>query len=131
MQHSTEQPSPRNSGRPIGICWRAFTAMTLLGGIWVVVSRSAIGASADATVRWNGIIAGAVVAVMATMRLANRRVGSTLGIANIAVGGWLIMSPMTYDYALWVGSRLAWSDLVTGIMITAFALASSAVVDDG
>ena len=97
-----------------------------------MASRSAIETSAGAAVRWNGILAGAAVVGIAAMRLMNWHVGERLRLANAAVGGWLIMTPLIHGYALWVGSRLAWSDLITGIAITALALASFAVdADDG
>jgi hypothetical protein len=101
-----------------------------VGGGWLVGSSFAIEPVAGAAVRWNGIVAGAVVVVMATIRLATGRLAAGMGMANIAAGGWLIMSPLTFGYPLWVGSRLAWSDLATGIMITAVGLASVATGAD-
>lgn len=60
---------------PSGMWWRASSVMTLLGGLWLVASRWAIETSAGAAVRRNGIVAGAAVAVVASVGLVNWRVG--------------------------------------------------------
>jgi hypothetical protein len=124
---------PVRHARPTGDrWWRAFSVITLLGGVWLVASPSAIEPSVGAAAVWNGVAAGAAVAVAATIRLTGRWTGAALSLATVAIGAWLIMSPLVYGYALWVGSRLAWSDLAIGIIISSVGLASFALgVDDG
>ena len=130
MHQATEGSIRRAGGGSGGTWWRAFSVATLLGGLWLAASRAAIETSAGTAVVWNGIAAGIAIAVVSAIRLANWHVHPRLSLANVALGGWLIMSPPLYGYALWVGSHLAWNDLLTGIMITACALASFAVDAD-
>ena len=129
-RRSTSQTGRRESRDPVlrtpAMGWRAPSALALLSAGWLLTSQATVETSAADGIWWNGIFVGVAVGALATVRLSSTRVSPALSLVNVAIGAWLIMSPLIYGYALWAGSRLAWSDLIAGIFIAAFALASFA-----
>ncbi len=111
-----------------GIAASAPSALVLLAGVWLIVSRfvfsyPAAGSAPGGVL--NGVVIGVIVALTAMFRLSNPDSSPMLSAASLVLGGWMIASPWVFGYNhLGAGSRPFWSDLITGAAIVLAALAS-------
>lgn len=87
------------------------SGLNFLAGIYLIISAW-IG-SINGAERWNGIIAGIVVAVLAASRFAEST-GPWASWLNALIGIWLIVSPWVYRYA---GTGWMWNSIVVGIIM--------------
>jgi hypothetical protein len=107
--------------RPSAIAASAPSAIALLGGIWLVISRlvfnyPAAGSAADGVL--NGVIIGIAVTLVALALMTSSTSNPVLGLVLAALGGWMIAGPWVFNYAHWgTGGRPTWSDVVTGAAI--------------
>lgn len=94
----------------------------LLAGVWLVAAPFVLGL--DGAGRWNTLVTGVLVALLAVVRLGSPPRTSRLGLVHLALGGWLIGSPWLLGY----GDDLtaARTGLATGAIIGVLALASAA-----
>jgi hypothetical protein len=104
------------------------SAIALLGGIWLLVSRlvfnyARAGSGADGVL--NGVILGISVALIALALMASARSNPVLGLVLAVLGGWMIASPWIFNYNSW-GSQSGptYSDVITGAGIAASGLAT-------
>jgi hypothetical protein len=122
-------PDPAAPGRagpdPVTVPIAA-SVPSALAGIWLVVSRllfDYVGAGGDQA-RWNGVVVGGAVTLVAIARMAAVTSSPVLGLVNLVPGGWMIAAPWVYGYAAWgSGSGPAWSDLIAGAVVALAALA--------
>ncbi|HKT04782.1 MAG TPA: SPW repeat protein [Rugosimonospora sp.] len=117
-------PAVARQGSP-GFAATAPSAIALLGGVWLIVARfvyTFLGTGGRLGGVPNGIVVGAAVVLIALAQLSNPASSPALSAANVVLGGWMIASPWVFHYHFW--SALAWSDLITGVVIGLTALAS-------
>jgi hypothetical protein len=118
----------RGEAAAAGTAASAPAALALLGGLWLVISRLVFNFSGMALGPRglvNGVVIGAAIALIATVRMATSTSSPMLSAATMVLGGWMIASPWVYGYAHWgAGSRPVWSDVVTGAVIALVSLAS-------
>jgi hypothetical protein len=115
---------------PLGYPMKASlpTALLLLGGTWLIVSRlvfnyTAAGSTPGGVL--NGAVIGLILILVAVARLVTWRSSPTLGAASAILGAWMIASPWVFGYAHWgAGSRPTWSDVITGAVILLSGLAT-------
>jgi SPW repeat len=106
---------------PSAIAASAPSAIALLGGVWLLISRlvfdyPAAGSSTDGVL--NGVTVGIAVALVALALMTSANSNPVLGLVLAALGGWMIASPWVFNYSHWgSGGRPAWSDAVTGAAI--------------
>lgn len=104
------------------------SAIALLGGVWLVVSRlvfdfAAAGSTADGVV--NGVILGIAVALAALALMNNASSNPALGFVLAVLGGWMIASPWVFNYGRWgAESEPTYSDVITGAAIALAGLAT-------
>src|SRR5688500_18989135 len=87
--------------------------ISLIAGLWMIVSPWALAYQAEARPMWNAIVLGALIAAVAFT--AFFQVFAWQEWANVLFGGWLIISP-------WVLGFSALSTVVVGAVVAALAL---------
>jgi SPW repeat len=104
------------------------SAVALLGGIWLLVSRlvfnyAAAGSAADGVL--NGVVVGIAVALIALALMSSARSNPVLGLVLAVLGGWMIASPWIFNYNSWGSeSGPTYSDVITGAGIAASGIAT-------
>ncbi|GAB3667022.1 SPW repeat domain-containing protein [Halopiger thermotolerans] len=102
----------------------ATTRLTAAGncllGCWLIVA--AVAASGPGIARWNDVLVGGAVAVLAGYNYAGvrgRRSPSAAGAALVAVlGGWLVVAP--FAFGLGRAAPALWNDVAVGTVIASF-----------
>jgi SPW repeat-containing protein len=124
-----QQRGPAGAASGLGaMAASAPSAIALLGGVWLVVSRlvfdfPAAGSMADGVL--NGLIVGIAITLVALARMTSASSNPVLGLVTAALGGWMIAAPWVFNYAHWgTNSGPTWSDVVTGALIALSGLAT-------
>ena len=114
----------------LGMVVSAETAIALLAGLWLIVSRfvfdyPANGSTAGGVL--NGVVIGIAVAVIAVARMSTTaRSSPMLGLVTAVLGAWMIASPWVFGYNNWgTGSRPIYSDVIVGVVLFFVGLLSS------
>lgn len=140
-QPTARRPVVRPAASPIGagfaagdatylLAASAASAPTLLGGVWLVVSRLVmnfrdVGIGLGVGAVWSGVTVGVAVTLIALARLATIRSDPTLSLVNVVLAGWVMASPWVFGYAQFgIGSGPGWSDVIAGAVIAASSLSS-------
>ncbi|MEU0529066.1 SPW repeat domain-containing protein [Amycolatopsis tolypomycina] len=103
----------------------------LLAGVWLLVAAFLFSYSvtlAGAAGFWNILVCGAVITVVAAVRLVAPRAAGWLGLVNVVAGFWLIVSPFALGYPP-EGHRDAakTNALVVGVLVAIFAVTAVTV----
>ena len=94
----------------------------LVAGAWLIVAPFVLGF--DGTARWNTLITGILIVVLAAVRLVSPPKTSRLGLVHLVLGVWLIASPFLLGYGdVLEASR---NSYFTGAVVAVLALASAA-----
>jgi hypothetical protein len=91
--------------------------VNILLGIWVIISPFVLGMNPKGI--WNNVVAGAVVGILAILRLSMHQRGWSW--LNLILGIWLVISP----FVLFLGTAAMWNNVVLGIIVAAFALTNT------
>jgi hypothetical protein len=109
--------------------WRgdvaAASGLNVLAGIWLIIAPFVLGyGSGDPY--WNDIVFGAIVAVLALVRISGAYRASELSWINALIGVWLFVS------AFWLDStgRAGGNDIILGIIVFLLAIASASATED-
>lgn len=109
--------------------WRGDVAvasgLNVLAGIWLIIAPFALGyGSGDPY--WNDIVFGAIIAVLALVRISGAYRASELSWINALIGVWLFVS------AFWLDStgRAGGNDIILGIIVFLLAIASASATED-
>jgi hypothetical protein len=110
------EPSPR--------AWRrdviALSGLNVLAGIWLILAPWWLGyTSADP--KWNDVVFGAVVAILAATRAGGGFRATGLSMLVALVGVWLFIAAFTIDAS---GAARA-NDIVLGVIVFVLALGSA------
>ena len=97
------------------------STIALLAGLWYFVSPWVYGVYA-ATNSWNNWIVGAVVVILAAIRLGSPMKTVSLSWINCALGIWAFISPWIYGYTLEHGRYV--NSLCVGVIMFAAAMCS-------
>ena len=102
------------------------SAVVVLAGVWLVLAPHALGyagAGSGFDGFWNDVVVGIAVALIALARVIGRT--PMLSAANVVLGIWLIVMPFVLSYGGGtLGSRATWNDVILGIIVIVFSLAS-------
>jgi SPW repeat len=116
--HSVLAPRRRGGAVATGV-----SAVNFLAGIWLVLAPFVLDypvAGPGATARWNDIVIGGVVALVALFRMvAPDRTGG-LGFVNVLPGLWLATAPFVFGYE----GPAMWNDVLVGVVVVVVALLS-------
>jgi hypothetical protein len=101
---------------PSGADWRA-TVMTasglnVLAGIWLIIAPFVLGYG-HGDPYWNDIVFGAIVGVLAIVRMSGAYREHWLSYVNALIGVWIFVS------AFWLDStgRAGWNDIILGAIV--------------
>lgn len=93
---------------------RAASVVNLLLGIWFFVSPWVFGAYKNPNA-WNGWIVGALIVILAAIRLANPGGLKIFSWWNMALGVWVFASPWIYGYTFNTGRFV--NSLCIGVIV--------------
>lgn len=96
--------------------------LNVVTGVWLIIAPFALGYAAYAAARNNDIWVGIIVAVLAAGR-AFGHLGAWAAWVNVLLGAWMVVSPYMLHFDRHGVSGT--SDVVTGLLIIAFALWSA------
>lgn len=106
-------------------------AAEFLAGVWLLVAAFVFSYSvtlAGAAGFWNNLVCGIVIAVVAAARIGLPRRLRWLGLVNVVLGFWLIVSPFVLGYPA-EGHRDAakTNEMVVGILVAIFSVTAVTV----
>lgn len=99
---------------------RTASVLTLIAGLWLIISPFWMGYFAAPVPLWNTLILGIVVGVLALIRACYPRQNVWLSWITLLLGIWLIISPWLLSYHGQVVAVRC--DVITGIVIVVTAL---------
>lgn len=94
--------------------------VTVLLGLWILVSPFVLGFSQHTAPMLNNIAVGAAIILLS---LINARGGEVVAGAIVVLGGWLFLSPFVLDFSI--------EAFLTSNVATAFVVIASAAVSEG
>src|SRR5579883_2134609 len=100
----------------------ATSVLNLLLGIWFFISPWIFGAS-DRPNAWNAWILGAVIAILAALRLSNPVALRPLSSLNMLIGIWVFFSPWIFGYVPNTGRMV--NSLFVGALVFLFSIAAA------
>ena len=114
-------PAPRRERRSTVL---VASSLNALAGVWLVVAPFVLDYGAGEP-RWNDVVFGAIVTVLALARVAAYR-ASELSWLSAFVGAWLFAAAFWLD----AGSTAARNDIVLGLCVFVLGLVSATASDD-
>ena len=106
---------------------KAASGFNIIAGIWLILASFVLGYAAVEAALWDEIVVGAIVLVLAAVRVGNPARFPGLSWANLIAGLWLIAAPFVCGYAD-IG-RAMWNDIIVGIVIAALAASSASMTN--
>lgn len=110
-------PPPRTDWRSeiVGL-----SGLNVLAGIWLIIAPWVLGYSARDP-RWNDVVFGIVVGVLALVRATGAYRAEWLSWINAAIGVWLVIAAFTIDHT----AVASWNDVILGIIVFLLAVGSA------
>lgn len=104
---------------------KSASGFVMLAGIWLLLAPFVLDHGKRPAAMWNEVVVGAIVLVLAAVRVArpDRFIG--LSWVNLFAGLWLIAAPFVCGYS--DVARAMWNDIIVGIVIAAMAAASASM----
>ena len=106
--------------RPNGA--KAASTIVLLAGIWFFVSPWVYGSYTHSNA-WNSWIIGAILFILACIRLARPLYSAALSWCNMVLGIWVFFSPWIYGYTGNTGRFI--NSLCVGVVVFVLSIASA------
>lgn len=118
-------PLALDTREPLGAAMAS--GLTFLAGLWLVLAPFALGYDTAPQARWNDVVIGGVIAVLAVVRaFAPMRV-AWFSIVNVALGVWLMLGPFALGYERPEATPQAVvNDVVVGAVVIVMASLSAA-----
>jgi SPW repeat len=103
---------------------RTASTINLLAGIWLFVSPWVylVYHNQDS---WNNWIVGAVIVILAAIRLGNPLEARGVSVFNMLLGIWTFASPWIYGYTGYTGRLI--NSLCVGVIVFAFGVVGSSL----
>lgn len=103
---------------------RTASTINLLAGIWLFVSPWVylVYRNPDS---WNNWIVGAVIVILAAIRLGNPLQAGGVSVVNMLLGIWTFASPWIYGYTGYTGRFI--NSLCVGVVVFAFGVVASSM----
>ena len=98
--------------------------INLLAGIWLFVSPWVYLAYRNSD-SWNNWIVGAVIVILALIRLGNPLEARGVSVVNMLLGIWTFASPWIYGYTGYTGRFI--NSLCVGVVVFAFGVVGSSL----
>lgn len=106
------------------------SGLSFLLGLWLVVAAWVVGYTSVSLVVWDEVAVGAVVSLLALLRLmAPLRFESTYWV-DLVLGGWLVVVPWVLSYPAGVArGAVLWNHVLCGAAVLLVASWNAAVVE--
>lgn len=104
---------------------RSASGFVVLAGLWLMLSPFVLGHGDRSAAMWNEVVVGAIVLVLAGIRVARPDRFAGLSWVNLIAGLWLIAAPFVCGYS--EVARAMWNDIIVGLVIAAMAAASASM----
>jgi hypothetical protein len=105
---------------------RTASTITLLGAIWFFISPWVYGAYGNMNA-WNSWIVGAVIGILAIIRLGGPGTMPGLSWFNACLGVWTFFSPWIYGYTGNTGRMV--NSLCVGVVVFVLAIVSGTITN--
>jgi hypothetical protein len=92
--------------------------VTLVAGIWLLVSPMVFNYAGAGPATWNAVVLGIAVIILSIIELSAPRVWEEL--LMVALGVWLLLSPWLLVFGS--NTAAAWNAVVAGIVVGGLAL---------
>jgi hypothetical protein len=99
---------------------RTASVLTLIAGIWLIISPFWMGFYVARVPLWNTLLVGIAVTILALIRACFPARNVVLSLVNLLLGVWLLFAPYVLGY--WSLSVPAGVDVITGIVICVTAI---------
>jgi hypothetical protein len=103
--------------------WRndviGLSGLNVIAGIWLIIAPWVLGYSKDPY--WNDIVFGAIVGLLALIRISGAYRDTWLSWINALIGIWLFISAWVVDST----STAATNDIILGVIVFVLAVASA------
>lgn len=100
------------------------SGINLLLGIWLIIAPFVL-AYTEVDARWNDVIVGILIVLMAGSRLMQMSVTAPSWV-NVILGLWLLIAPFVMAYQ---SNDAFWNNILVGIAVIAFGLWSASTVE--
>lgn len=104
--------------------------MSFLAGVWLLLAPFVLDyapAAEGLGAYWNDLVLGAVIAVLALVRVVTPQRVPWLSAVNAVLGVWLIASPFVLDYhARAYAYEATGNDVAVGLLVFVMAVVSAA-----
>ena len=97
------------------------SSLNIIAGIWLFISPFILGFSGMAAAT-NAMIVGAVIAILAIIRVFTPTVTGRLSWLNFVLGIWLVLSPL---FVMSAGMMAIWNSSIVGIVVAILAIWSA------
>jgi SPW repeat len=122
--HDGRPPQPPARGD-----WRSAvvtaSGLNLLAGIWLIIAPFVLGYRSGDPV-WNDVVFGAIVALIALVRISGAYRATELSWVNALIGVWIFVSAFWLDQS----STAAVNDLILGAIVFLLGLASASASEE-
>lgn len=124
---STRDPNPSDwppaAPRPARD-WRGdiigLSGLNVLAGIWLIIAPWVLGYSSRDP-RWNDVVFGAIVGIVALIRISGAYREEWLSWLNALIAVWIFIAAFTIDHT----ATASWNDIILGVLVFILALASA------
>jgi hypothetical protein len=120
-------PAPTPPPAPPPPDWReeieTLSGLNVIAGIWLIIAPWVLGYSGRDP-RWNDVVFGAIVGVLALIRISGAYRETWLSWINAAIGVWLFIAAWTIDHTGTAGGN----DIILGVIVFLLAVGSASAV---
>jgi hypothetical protein len=114
-------PAPAPSWRDEVV---SLSGLNLLAGIWLIIAPWVLAYKAGDP-KWNDVVFGAIVGLLALTKIGGALRASWLSIVNAVIGVWVFVAAFTIDSSWTAG----WNDIILGVIVFVLGIASAAASD--
>jgi len=101
------------------------SGLNLLAGIWLIIAPWVLGYS-GADPKWNDVVFGALIGILALVRISRPVRGAGLSLVNALFGAWVFVAAFVIDSS----STAFWNDFILGIVVFVLAMLSASAGDE-
>ena len=96
---------------------KVLSGINLVLGAWLIIAPFVLGFT-NMVALWDSIIVGAIVLILAWIRVANPVSGSGVSWVNAVLGVWLIIAPFILGFSGMAGAT--WDNIIVGAAVVIF-----------
>jgi SPW repeat len=121
MDMNMYSPQPQTHDIRANARWAS--GVNVIAGAWLFISSWVLGYANDGWALANALLAGAVIVVLAAIRMTGANQSVVLGWLALVAGGWTFFS----SWILGFGDRAdaVWNNVIVGVVVVMMALISA------